>query len=196
MRIGEADGLEVRGANVMQGYWNNEAATKAIFTGDGWLKTGDVVKIDAFGRITITGRIKEIIVLSNGEKVPPGDVESAIQRDPLFEQVMVVGEGKAYLSVLAVVNYERWVEAVKERDLPNDWPSGLAQPQARAFALNRVAQQMKSFPGYTKVRKIALLHDPWTIENGLLTPTLKIKRNVVLQRNIAEYEKLYEGFKR
>ncbi|OGV78064.1 MAG: AMP-dependent synthetase [Methylotenera sp. RIFCSPLOWO2_02_FULL_45_14] len=196
VRIGEADGLEVRGANVMQGYWNNEAATKAIFTGDGWLKTGDVVKIDAFGRITITGRIKEIIVLSNGEKVPPGDVESAIQRDPLFEQVMVVGEGKAYLSVLAVVNYERWVEAVKERDLPNDWPSGLAQPQARAFALNRVAQQMKSFPGYTKVRKIALLHDPWTIENGLLTPTLKIKRNVVLQRNIAEYEKLYEGFKR
>jgi long-chain acyl-CoA synthetase len=196
VRIGEADGLEVRGANVMQGYWNNEAATKAIFTGDGWLKTGDVVKIDAFGRITITGRIKEIIVLSNGEKVPPGDVESAIQRDPLFEQVMVVGEGKAYLSVLAVVNYECWVEAVKERDLPNDWPSGLAHPQARAFALNRVAQQMKFFPGYAKVRKIALLHDTWTIGNGLLTPTLKIKRNVVLQRNIAEYEKLYEGFNR
>lgn len=196
VRIGEADGLEVRGANVMQGYWNNEAATKATFTVDGWLKTGDVVKIDAFVRITITGRIKEIIVLSNGEKVPPGDIESAIQRDPLFEQVMVVGEGKAYLSVLAVVNYERWVEAVKERDLPNDWPSGLVQPQARAFALNRVAQQMKSFPGYTKIRKIALLHDPWTIENGLLTPTLKIKRNVVLQHNIAEYEKLYEGFKR
>ncbi|MFA7351761.1 MAG: long-chain fatty acid--CoA ligase, partial [Methylotenera sp.] len=194
VRLGEADGLEVRGANVMQGYWNNVEATKAIFTADGWLKTGDVVKLDEVGRITITGRIKEIIVLSNGEKVPPGDIEAAILTDALFEQVMVVGEGKAYLSVLAVVNQERWMAAVKERDLPIDWPSGLTHSQARAFALNRVAQQMKSFPGYAKVRKIALLHEPWTIENGLLTPTLKIKRSVVLQHYMAEYEKLYEGF--
>ena len=196
VRIGEADGLEVRGANVMQGYWNNDEANNAIFTTDGWLKTGDVVKIDTFGRITITGRIKEIIVLSNGEKVPPGDIESAILRDPLFEQVMVVGEGKAYLSVLAVVNRARWVEAVKARELSDDWPAGLERPQARAFALNRVAQQMKAFPGYAKIRKIALLHESWTIENGLLTPTLKIKRHVVLQHNIAAYEKLYEGFNR
>jgi len=193
-RLGEAGGLEVRGNNVMQGYWNNPEATKAMFTEDGWLKTGDVVKFDEAGRITITGRIKEIIVLSNGEKVPPGDIEASIMSDPLFEQVMVVGEGKAYLSALAVVNRERWMDAVQARDLPRDWPSGLAHQQARAFALNRVAQQMKSFPGYAKVRKIALLHDPWTIENGLLTPTLKIKRNVILQHYIAEYEKLYEGF--
>jgi long-chain acyl-CoA synthetase len=196
VRIGETDGLEVRGANVMQGYWNNDEANNAIFTTDGWLKTGDVVKIDTFGRITITGRIKEIIVLSNGEKVPSGDIESAILRDPLFEQVMVVGEGKAYLSVLAVVNRARWVEAVKARELSDDWPAGLERPQARAFALNRVAQQMKAFPGYAKIRKIALLHESWTIENGLLTPTLKIKRHVVLQHNIAAYEKLYEGFNR
>ncbi|MDO9283036.1 MAG: long-chain fatty acid--CoA ligase [Methylotenera sp.] len=196
VRIGEADGLEVRGANVMQGYWDNDEANNAIFTTDGWLKTGDVVKIDTFGRITITGRIKEIIVLSNGEKVPPGDIESAILRDPLFEQVMVVGEGKAYLSVLAVVNRERWAEAVTARELSNDWPAGLERPQARAFALSRVAQQMKAFPGYAKIRKIALLHESWTIENGLLTPTLKIKRHVVLQHNIAAYEKLYEGFNR
>lgn len=195
VRVGEAEGLEVRGANVMQGYWNNSEATNAIFTADGWLKTGDVVRIDASGRITITGRIKEIIVLSNGEKVPPADIESAIQRDPLFEQVMVVGEGRAYLSVLAVVNQERWAEAVKMRDLTNDWPLGLVHPQAQAFALNRVAQQMKAFPGYAKVRKIALLHEPWTIENGLLTPTLKIKRHVILQHNIAAYENLYAGFK-
>lgn len=194
VRLGESGGLEVRGPNVMQGYWNNEEATKAIFTTDGWLKTGDVVNIDEYGRITITGRIKEIIVLSNGEKVPPGDIEASIQMDPLFEQVMIVGEGKAYLGALVVVNKERWLEAVKARDLSNDWPSGLALPQARAFALNRVAQQMKSFPGYAKIRKIALLHEPWTVENGLLTPTLKVKRNVVLQHYMAEYEKLYEGF--
>ncbi|NOS95601.1 MAG: long-chain fatty acid--CoA ligase [Methylotenera sp.] len=194
VRLGESGGLEVRGPNVMQGYWNNEEATKEIFTDDGWLKTGDVVKINEYCRITITGRIKEIIVLSNGEKVPPGDIEASIQLDPLFEQVMIVGEGKAYLSALVVVNKERWLESVNARDLPNDWPSALVLPQARAFALNRVAQQMKSFPGYAKIRKIALLHEPWTVENGLLTPTLKVKRNVVLQHHMAEYEKLYEGF--
>ncbi len=194
VRLGESGELEVRGSNVMQGYWNNEDATQDMYTADGWLKTGDVVKLDETGRITITGRIKEIIVLSNGEKVPPGDIEASILTDALFEQVMVVGEGKAYLSALAVVNRERWLAAVKERDLPGDWPSGLDLPQARAFALNRVAQKMKSFPGYAKVRKIALLHEPWTIENGMLTPSLKMKRNVILQRHIADYEKLYEGF--
>ena len=195
VRIGESDGLEVRGSSVMTGYWNNEEATKAIFTADGWLKTGDVVTINEYGRITITGRIKEIIVLSNGEKVPPGDIESAIMADPLFEQVMIVGEGKAYLSALAVVSREYWIDAIKERDLSHDWPSSLTIPQARAFALSRIAQQMRSFPGYARIRKIALLHEPWSVENGLLTPTLKIKRDVILQHNIAEYEKLYEGFK-
>lgn len=194
VRLGEADGLEVRGPNVMQGYWNNKEATETIFTQDGWLKTGDVVKIDAVGRITITGRIKEIIVLSNGEKVPPGDIEAAILADPIFEQIMVMGEGKAYLSALAVINQDYWSAAIKDRDLSNEWPLGLAQQQSRAFALNRIAQQMKSFPGYAKVRKIALLHEPWTIENGLLTPTLKIKRNVILQHYRTYYDALYEGF--
>lgn len=196
VRLGEADSLEVKGDNIMQGYWNNSEATKAVFTEDGWFKTGDVVKLDNTGRITITGRIKEIIVLSNGEKVPPSDIEAAILNDALFDQVIIVGEGKAYLGALAVVNRDCWMAAVKARDLPNDWPSGLADQQARAFALSRVAQQMKSFPGYAKIRKIALLHEPWTIENGLLTPTLKVKRNMVLQRYTEDYEKLYEGFNR
>lgn len=195
VRIGESGGLEVRGHNVMRGYWNNEEATKAVFTADGWFKTGDVVKIDEYGRITITGRIKEIIVLSNGEKVPPGDIEAAILTDSLFEQVIVVGEGMAYLSALAVINKEKWLEAAKEREISTDWPKGLDLPQARAFALNRIAQQMKPFPGYAKIRRIALLNEPWTIENGMLTPTLKLKRNVVLQHYGAEYEKLYEGYK-
>lgn len=194
VRLGEADSLEVRGPNVMHGYWNNTEATEAIFTQDGWLKTGDVAKIDAGGRITITGRIKEIIVLSNGEKVPPGDIEAAILNDPLFEQIMLVGEGKAYLSALAVINQDYWSKAIKGSDLSNDWPHGLVHQQAKVFALNRIAQQIKFFPGYAKVRKISLLHEPWTIENGLLTPTLKIKRSVILQYYLAHYEALYAGF--
>ncbi len=193
VRLGEHDGLEVRGPSVMLGYWNNEEATRAMFTADGWLKTGDVARIDD-GRITITGRIKEIIVLNNGEKIPPGDIEAAILRDPLFEQVMVVGEGRPYLSLLAVVNRERWLEAARERDLPGHWPQCLQSPQAKAYALTRVVQQIKAFPGYARIRRATLLHDQWSTENGLLTPTLKLKRAQVLERYRTEYEKLYEGY--
>jgi len=193
-RLGELNGLEVRGSSIMQGYWNNESATQDIFTADGWLKTGDVVSISPHGHITITGRLKEIIVLSNGEKVPPSDMEAAILADHLFEQVMVVGEGKAYLGLLAVVNQERWLAAMKERGLPIDWPHRLQASQAKGYALQRVTQQIQGFPGYARIRRIALLNDPWSIENGLLTPTLKVKRAKVLERYSKEFAGLYEGY--
>lgn len=194
VRLGAQDALEVRGANVMLGYWNNTPASQALLTPDGWLNTGDVAHIDAQGRITITGRIKEIIVLNNGEKIPPQELEAAILADPLFEQAMVVGEGKPYLSLLAVVNRERWEEAARERGLPGEWPENLQLPQARAFALARVAQRIKTFPGYARIRRIALIEEPWSLENDLLTPTLKLKRNKVMEKFRGEYAKLYEGY--
>ncbi len=194
VRLGEHDALEVRGPSVMLGYWNNEAATRAMFTADGWLNTGDVAHIDTQGHITITGRIKDIIVLSNGEKVPPSDMEAAILADPLFEQVMVVGEGKAYLGLLTVVNRERWTTAMQERALPHEWPESLHAAQAKAYALQRVTQQLHAFPGYARIRKIALLAEAWTQENGLLTPTLKIKRAKVVEHCRRDHDSLFEGY--
>jgi len=194
IRLGEHNALEVRGPSVMMGYWNNEAATKAMIGADGWLNTGDVASIDDGGRITITGRIKEIIVLSNGEKIPPNDMEAAILSDPLFEQVMVVGEGKAYLGLLTVVNRERWVAAMRERNLPAEWPESLHSSQTKAYALQRVTQQLHAFPGYARIRKIALLSEPWSPDNGLLTPTLKIKRAKVLEHYLKDFAGLYDGY--
>jgi long-chain acyl-CoA synthetase len=194
IRLGEHNALEVRGPSVMLGYWNNEAATKAMIAADGWLNTGDVASIDAQGRITITGRIKEIIVLSNGEKIPPNDMEAAILADPLFEQVMVVGEGKAYLGMLAVVNRERWVDAMHVRGLPADWPESLHSSQAKAYALQRVTQQIQSFPGYARIRRISLLSEAWSSDNGMLTPTMKIKRRKVLDHYQKDLAGLYDGY--
>lgn len=194
VRLGEHNALEVRGPSVMMGYWNNAEATRAMITDDGWLNTGDVAGIDAQGRIAITGRIKEIIVMSNGEKVPPNDMEAAILADPLFEQVMVVGEGKAYLSLLAVVNRERWVAAMHERGLSAEWPESLHASQAKAYALQRVTQQIQSFPGFARIRRVALLSEAWSTDNGLLTPTLKVKRAKVLERHRKDFDALYEGY--
>jgi long-chain acyl-CoA synthetase len=192
VRLGKDKVLEIRGPNVMRGYWNNDAATRAMFTADGWLVTGDVAHIDSDGHISITGRIKEILVLSNGEKVPPADLEAAILNDPLFEQVMVVGEGQPYLGLLAVVNRERWQLAAQQHALGNNWPDCLRERKAQAYALASVTRQMKGFPGHARVRRIALLHEPWSLEDGLLTPTLKLKRASVLEHYQVEFDQLYK----
>jgi long-chain acyl-CoA synthetase len=193
-RIDENGVLHVRGPNVMLGYWKNPAATAAIVNADGWLNTGDVVRIDSSRHIHITGRLKEIIVLSNGEKIPPGDIETAILQDPLFEQVMVAGEGKPYLSLLAVIDREQWLEVAEAHNLPKNWPECLETPHAKAYALTCAGRLMHAFPGYARIRRVALLAEVWSVENGLLTPTLKLKRSQVLERYNKEYQELYQGY--
>ncbi len=84
---------------------------------------------------------------------------------------MVVGKGRVYLGLLAVVNRERWVAGMHERGLPADWPESLHAAQAKAYALQRAPQQIQAFPGYARIRKVALLNEAWNVDNGLLTPT-------------------------
>ncbi len=193
VRIGENNALHARGPNVMMGYWNNPEATRAIFTQDGWINSGDTARIDEQGHIFITGRLKEIIVLSNGEKVPPGDVEAAIMRDTLFEQVLLVGEGKPYLSVIAVLAADPWQQLAAQLGVDPDVDGALQDEQVTKTALSRISAQMGAFPGYCQVRRVTLTREPWTVENGLLTPTLKLKRAKVMERFYAELDAMYAG---
>ena len=193
VKIGDRDALLVKGPNLMLGYWGLPEATKAMFTEDGWLNTGDTARIDAEGRIFITGRLKEIIVLSNGEKMPPVDMETAIMRDPFFEQVMIIGEGRPYLSVFVVPNQERWAKVASEHGLDPVSPESRSDEQAEQLVLERINAQIREFPGYAKIRRVAIMPAPWTIENGMLTPTLKLKRSKVLEEHRAEYDRLYSG---
>ncbi|APV48385.1 hypothetical protein BWI17_00995 [Betaproteobacteria bacterium GR16-43] len=169
----EQGALLVKGPNVMLGYWHNEEATAKVLNASGWLNTGDRARLDN-GFLYITGRIKEIIVLGNGEKVPPVDMELAIQLDPAFEQAMVVGEGKPYLGALVVLGPEA---------------KGLDEKALTA----RVAQLVKSFPGYAQIRRIAIVPERWTVDNGTLTPTLKLKRNAILERHQDLIDQIYKG---
>lgn len=191
VRTGEDDELLVRGPGVMMGYWNNHSATAKIIDGDGWLHTGDQARIEN-NHIYITGRIKDILVLSNGEKVPPGDMELAIALDPLVSQVMVLGEGRPYLSALVVVDADHWPALAQDCGLDPMARESLEHHRVTAAVLRRVKAMLKQFPGYAKVRRVTLLLEPWTVENGLLTPTLKIKRAQVLKHHKAAVDAMYE----
>jgi long-chain acyl-CoA synthetase len=158
VKLGDGGELLARGGNVMQGYWRNDTATKASIDTDGWLHTGDIAEIRE-RRIYIRGRVKDILVMSNGEKLPPQDAEFALMRDPAFEQVMLVGEGRPFLTLLAVT---------KERD--------------EKTLIARANEQLKAFPRWVRVRRVIATPEAWSIDNGLLTPTLKLKRPLVLAK--------------
>ena len=197
-----------QGPNVMMGYWNNPEATAKAIDDEGWLHTGDQAKIDEEGHVYIIGRLKEIIVLANGEKVPPADIELAILADPLFEQVMLVGEGKPYLSALAVLNPDEWSRFAREKGLDSRSKAVLhseqvvdrigkdrqaVAEQVEQLLLERIARLIRHFPGYAKVYRLTVCEQPWSVDNALATPTMKVRRNQVLKHFEQEIAKMYEG---
>ncbi|MBA3581298.1 MAG: long-chain fatty acid--CoA ligase [Gammaproteobacteria bacterium] len=192
VRIGADDELQSQSAAVMQGYWHLEEATKNSFTEDGWLRTGDKARIDEDGHIYITGRLKDIIVLSNGEKLPPADMEMAIVGDSLFEQVVVIGEGRPYLTAIAVLANDAWQVLAKEQSLDPKDENNLRAPAIMELVLARMGQALKDFPGYAQIRNVHLTTEAWTVENGLLTPSLKIKRQKVKEQFADIIEQLYQ----
>lgn len=190
VRIGEADELLVRGPTVMRGYLNRDEDTRRVLEPDGWLHTGDRARIDD-GRLYIIGRIKDIIVTSTGEKVAPVDLEQAIEGDPLFAQVLVLGEQRPFLSVLAVVDQATWHHVAREAALVPDAPGVLESPEAERLALARIAERVRNFPAYARPRRVWLTDQPWTIDAGLMTPTLKLKRKNLEARFHTQIEQLY-----
>jgi long-chain acyl-CoA synthetase len=178
-----ADGeLLARSPSVMLGYWQNQQATAETIDPNGWLYTGDKATIDTEGYIQITGRLKEIIVLSTGEKVPPADMENAIALDPWIEQVMVIGEAKPYLTALVVPETETF-EGLHDR----------SDKALNELFLQRVKQSISAFPGYAKIERIMVITEPWTPDNGLLTPTLKLRRQQIAETCAQQINELYKG---
>jgi len=193
VKIGDKNAVMIKGPNVMMGYWNNEEATRAMIQDDGWLNSGDTGRIGELGHVFITGRLKEIIVLSNGEKVPPNDMENAIARDPLFDQVILLGEGKPYLTVMAVLNAEKWRVMASDAGMDGGDDAVLRSEQAEQLVLRRISAQITEFPGYAQVRRVTATLEPWTVENGLMTPTMKLRRAKVMETFNAEIDCMYAG---
>ncbi|MGD2138183.1 MAG: long-chain fatty acid--CoA ligase [Gammaproteobacteria bacterium] len=190
VRIGAHDELLVKTPGMMQGYWNNHAATAQIIDNDGWLHTGDQARIEN-GHIYITGRIKDILVLSNGEKIPPMDMELAICLSPCIDQAMIVGEGEAWLSAILVLNPENWPELAGRFGLDADAPGSTGNEKLQAYLMKEISGRLKDFPGYARIRRVIPTLEPWTVDNGLLTPTLKVKRARVMDEFADEIRAVY-----
>lgn len=191
VRLGEGDEIQIKGPSITRGYWNRPDATADAFTEDGWFRTGDVGGFNELGLLSIKGRIKEIIVTSTGEKVPPADLEAAIETDPLFSQCYVIGENRPYLSLITVVNPDEWASFAKSCGVDPADPASLDNPSVKTSALKRAKTAAGEFPHYALPRAVVLTQEPWTIENGLITPTLKLKRGPLSKKFANVIAQLY-----
>ncbi|MDE2427607.1 MAG: long-chain fatty acid--CoA ligase [Burkholderiales bacterium] len=191
VRIGDNSELQVRAASVMKGYWNRPDDTRNAMTADGWLRTGDQAVMEQ-GHIRISGRIKEIMVTSTGEKIAPADLELAIMADALFDQAMVVGENRPFISAYLVLNHKLWLELATQMQVNASDPHTLNSETVRKQVLKRVQEATKSFPHYAVPRAVWLTLDPWTVENSLITPTLKLKRTALHARLSAQIDAIYQ----
>ena len=192
LRVADDDELLARGPVIMLGYWNNQEATDAVIDAEGWFHTGDKARIEN-NHVYITGRLKEIIVMANGEKVPPADMEMAIALDTLFEQVMIIGDNRPFLTAMIVLNEEQWAIHAKNLELDSSDPDAPAAERFEKLVCEKITTQLSEFPGYAIIRQVTCVLEPWTIENELITPTLKLKRNRIMERFETDIEKMYEG---
>jgi long-chain acyl-CoA synthetase len=190
VRIASDGEILTRGPHVMLGYWQDPPATQQVLR-DGWLHTGDLGRLDQEGFLWITGRKKELIVLSVGKNVAPAQLESLLTSDPLIEQAMVVGDGRSYLTALIVPHHERLDEELSSQ--PGDDADGLRlqDRQVQQLFQQRIEKCLSCLSHHEQVRRFTLLGRSFTVDRGELTPKLSLRRSVIQQHFAEEIEAMY-----
>lgn len=183
VRIGPNDEVLVRGPNVMKGYLNKPEETAQVIDVEGWLHTGDQGKIDKDGYLTITGRIKELIVTSYGKKVAPSPIEFEIGTSPYVEQAMVYGDRCAYLTAIVVPKQVAVEDYARTHGIKaGSYDQLLKDERIRTLVEQEVIRKTSGFAPFEQVKAVAIVAEPFTVENDLLTPTLKLRRPKVVER--------------
>ncbi|MDQ6982138.1 MAG: long-chain fatty acid--CoA ligase [Mariprofundus sp.] len=191
LKIAEDGEILARGANIMSGYWKNRKATKEALI-NGWLHTGDIGDIDSDGYLRITDRKKDLIVNSGGENIAPQRIEGLLIVDEQLDQAIVYGDQKPYLVALIVPNKDACTAWAKEQGLPEtDWDHLCDSDILKKNLQTKINKMLKPLNPFEQVRRIRLLHQPFSIESGLLTPTMKIKRRKVYEHYRDRLESLY-----
>ena len=191
VRIAGDGEILVRGELVMKGYWRNPAQTERTIV-DGWLHTGDIGHIDEAGRLVITDRKKDLIVLDKGDNVAPQRVEGMLTLQPEIVQAMVTGDRRPYIVVLIVPDPEWTAEWAKENGKPNNLGE-LAKDSAFLRALSAAVDRVNSeISVIEKVRRFIVADEAFTVENQQLTPSIKIRRHVLKEVYGARLDALYK----
>ncbi|MDQ6959089.1 MAG: long-chain fatty acid--CoA ligase [Mariprofundaceae bacterium] len=192
LKVGEDGELLARGPMIMRGYWNKPEETAQVLDKDGWLHTGDLVEMDADGYVRIVDRKKELMVLSNGENVPPARVEKRLAIDACVLQAMVVGDQRPNITALVVPEAAQlgavWSRE-RKRPLPENWRENADVHQ---WLLERMHRQCHELPSFMQVKNFVFVEEEWTQAEGMLTPTLKFKRRKVMARHQEEIDAMYE----
>ena len=196
------DGVEVkiaddgeilsRGPHIMKGYYKDEAGTREAINEEGWFHTGDIGVLED-GYLRITDRKKNIIVTAGGKNIAPAPMEGAIIMNKFFEQALVLGDKRKFVSGVVVPNFDELGAWAAENEISDTTPEALCEnPKVNEMLMGVVEEIMKNFSGYEAVKKILLVPKEFSVEDGTLTPTLKIKKRVVEERLKAKIDALYE----
>ena len=191
VRVADDGELLFRGGQVFAGYWGNESATSEALDRDGWFHTGDVGEVDDEGFVRITGRKKEILVTAGGKNVAPAVLEDRLRAHALVDQCLVVGDGQPFIGALVTIDRESYAAWAEEHDKPRHVADAVDDADLVAAVQAGVDDANKAVSKAEAIRKFTILPGEWTEEGGQLTPSLKLKRNVVVREARGEIEALY-----
>jgi long-chain acyl-CoA synthetase len=189
--------LLFKAPHIFRGYWKNPEATHDALDDDGWFHTGDIGEIDDDGFVRITGRKKELIVTAGGKNVAPAVLEDRVRAHWLISQCLVVGDQQPFIAALVTIDPESWPQWLDKAGKPTDTPVPdlVGDAGLRAEIQTAIDDANKAVSKAESIRKFTILPDDWTEDGGQITPSLKLKRNVVMKENEAQIASLYRGGK-
>ncbi|MGH2985703.1 MAG: AMP-dependent synthetase/ligase, partial [Solirubrobacterales bacterium] len=190
LRIADDGEVLVKGPNIFQGYYKNPDATRETLVDD-WLHTGDIGEIDPDGYLKITGRKKDIIITAGGKNITPANLEAEIKQHPLVSQCVVIGDRRPFLVALVTLDPEEAAKYAQEHGLPADSAALAENAEVKASIDAHVEKINEKFARVEQVKKVQILPQDLSQEGGELTPTMKVKRNVVADKYAGEIDSLY-----
>lgn len=192
VKIAEDGEILSRGPHIMQGYFNKPSDTAEAIDSDGWFHTGDIGEIDAEGFVKITDRKKNILVLSNGKNVAPQPIENQLKQSPYISEIMLLGDQRSTVTALIVPNYDEIKEYATEQGLDTkDLPALLQTQEIQQLIRGEINQHSSDFADFERVRRFTLMEEEFSQESGDITPTLKLKRQVIMEKHKAAIDRMY-----